>query len=166
MSKIFSITTSWSDGATPLTWMLDSCSVAYHPSCAISRWKEMTNSRMQAIRRWFLMHVLKQPVCQQPRKAYERHAAGCYLCPRRYCRGVLNDHDDLHQTKPRLSSSGHCVYLKGAHGVLRLLVSARGANDHYKRRSAERGYSDTSTREMWAAVIDGLGDQGSLEMPL
>lgn len=125
----------------------------------------MNDSRWAAVRSWLAMRVVKQPVRQQPRKACEHHATGCYLCPREYCSGALNDRDDSDLTKPRPSSSGHCVYLNGANGVLRLRMSARGANDHYTRRAAERGYSDISTREMWAADIDGVGDHGSLELP-
>lgn len=120
--------------------------------------KEMTNSWMRVIRHWISMNVVKQPVRQQPRKACQHHAAGCYLCPREYCSGALNDRDDPDLTKPRPTSSGHCVYLNGANGGLRLRMSARGANDHYVRQAAERGYSDISTREMWAADIDGVGD--------
>jgi hypothetical protein len=78
----------------------------------------------------------------------------------------LNHRDDPDLTKPRPSSSGHCVYLSGANGGLRLRMSARGANDYYARQAAERGYSDISTREMWAADIDGVGDHSSLELPI
>lgn len=98
------------------------------------------------------MRVLKQPVREQPRQACEHHAAGCYLCPREHCSGALNDPDDPDLTKPRSSSSGHCVYLNGG---LRLRMSARGANDHYARQAAARGYSDISTREMLMADLDG-----------
>lgn len=82
--------------------------------------KDMTNSWLQAIRRWISMRVLKQPVRQQPRKECEHHAAGCYLCPREHCSGALNDRDDPDLTKPRWSSSGHCIYLSGASGGLGL----------------------------------------------
>ncbi|MCU1617908.1 MAG: hypothetical protein JWO98_5448 [Frankiales bacterium] len=128
----------------------------------------MVNGQWKSLNAWFVLRVLKRPVRQQPRKACEHHAAGCYLCPREYCSGALNDGDDPDLTKPRSSSSGHCVYLSGANGGLglRLRMSARGANDHYARQAAERGYSDISTREMWSADIDGVGDRDSLELPL
>lgn len=126
----------------------------------------MANIQWEALKAWFALSVLKQPVHQQPRKACEHHATGCYLCPREYCCGALNDRDDPDLTKPRPSSSGRCVYLNGANGLLRLRMSPRGANDHYTRQAAERGYSDISTREMWTADIDGIGDHGSLELPL
>lgn len=126
----------------------------------------MNESIFDSIKTWVTRNVFKQPVRQLPRQVCEHHAAGCYLCPREHCSGALNDRDDPDLTKPRPSSSGHCVYLNGANGVLRLRMSARGANDHYTRRAAERGYSDISTREMWAADIDGMGDHGSSELPL
>jgi len=126
----------------------------------------MNNSSWEKIRNWISLNVFKQPVRQQPRRVCEHHAAGCYLCPREHCSGALNDRGDPDRTKPRPSSSGHCVYLSGANGVLRLRMSARSANDYYTRRAAERGYSDISTREMWAADLDGLGDDDSLELPL
>lgn len=125
----------------------------------------MTDSLWTRTKYWAALHLFKQPVRQQPRQACAHHAAGCYLCPREYCCGALNDRDDPDLTKPRPSSSGHCVYLGGANGGLglRLSMTARGANDHYARQAAERGYSDISTREMWAADIDR---DGSLELPL
>jgi hypothetical protein len=122
----------------------------------------MENSQRKAIKSWFLLRVLKRPVLQQPRKACEHHAAGCYMCPREHCSGALNDRNDPDLTKPRWSTSGHCIY-PGGLGGMRFNVSLRGANDHYARQAAERGYSDISTREIWATDIDGVGDKGSRE---
>lgn len=116
----------------------------------------MENSQRKTIKSWFLLRVLKRPVRQQPRKACEHHAAGCYLCPREHCDGALNDPDDPDLTKPRSASFGHCIYIGGPDGGQRLRVSARSANDYYARQALDRGYSDISTRAMLGADLDGL----------
>jgi hypothetical protein len=118
----------------------------------------VTDSLWTWAKYWVSLNLFKQPVRQQPRQACEHHTSGCYLCPREYCSGALNDCDDPDLTKPRPSSSGHCIYLNGANGVLRLRMTARGANDYYKQKALEQGYSDISTSEMWAADINRLGN--------
>ena len=90
------------------------------------------------------------PIRQQPRSVCEHHAAGCYLCPRERCIGMLNDREDPDPEKPRPSTSGHCVYMPGENGGIgmRVNMTLQGANEHYKRSAMDRGYSDISTREM------------------
>jgi hypothetical protein len=99
----------------------------------------MANGQWESLNAWFVLRVLKQPVHQQPRHACEHHTAGCYLCPPEHCSGALNDPNDPDLTKPRSSSFGHCVYLGGPDGGMRLRMSARDANDHYARQAMERG---------------------------
>lgn len=90
------------------------------------------------------------PMFQQPRAMCEHHAAGCYLCPREHCIGMLNDREDPDPEKPRPSTSGHCIYMQGVNGGigLRVNMTLRGANEYYRRRAMDQGYSDISTREM------------------
>lgn len=90
------------------------------------------------------------PVRQQLRSMCEHHAAGCYLCPREHCIGMLNDREDPDPEKPRLSTSGHCVYMPSVNGGigLRVNMTLQGANEYYRRRAMDQGYSDISTREM------------------
>lgn len=97
----------------------------------------MNESILSLMKSWVARKILKQPVRQQPRKACEHHAAGCYLCPRSRCVGALNDRHDPDLTKPRPSTSGHCIFLPGPHGVVRLRVSMETANAHAARRAAK-----------------------------
>lgn len=80
----------------------------------------------------------------------EHHAAGCYLCPREHCTGMLNDRENPDPEKPRPSTSGHCVYLPGVNGGIgiRVNITLQDANEYYKRRAMDQGYSDISNREM------------------
>lgn len=97
----------------------------------------MNESILSLVKCWIARKVLKQPVRQQPRKNCEHHAAGCYLCPRSRCVGALNDRDDPDLTKPRPSTSGYCIVIRGAVGFVRLRVSMETANEHAARRAAK-----------------------------
>ena len=110
---------------------------------------------LEKFRRRFMQWAIAQvqedaPIRQQPRSVCEHHAAGCYLCPREHCIGMLNDRDDPDPDKPRPFTSGHCVYMQGGNGGigLRVNMTLQGANEYYRRRAMEQGYSDISTREM------------------
>lgn len=96
------------------------------------------------------------PMLQQPRAMCEHLAAGCYLCPREHCTGMLNDREDPDPEKPRPSTSGHCVYMQGGNGGIgmRVNMTLQGANEYYKKRAIDRGYSDISTREMILADLN------------
>lgn len=63
---------------------------------------------------------------------------------------MLNDRKDRDPEKPRPSTSGHCVYIPGGSGGIgmRVNMTLQGANEYYKRRAMDRGYSDISTREI------------------
>ena len=66
------------------------------------------------------------------------HNTKCHMCPRTRCVGALNDQHDPDLSKPRTSSSGHCLYLNGANGPIRIRVSTEAANSYYAQRSAEK----------------------------
>ena len=89
-------------------------------------------------------------ILEQPRSLCEHHAAGCYLCPRGHCIGMLNDRDHPDPNKPKPRTSARCVYgpsRNGAPGV-RFNMTLQGANEYYKRQAMANGYSDVRTREM------------------
>lgn len=100
---------------------------------------------------WVIARVQEDaPIRQHPRNSCGHHAAGCYLCPREHCIGMLNNRDDPDPEKPRPFTSGHCVYMPGGNGGIgmRVNMTLQGANEYYKKRAIDRGYSDISTREM------------------
>jgi len=100
---------------------------------------------------WVIAQVQEDaPIRQQLRSVCEHHAAGCYLCPREHCIGMLNDRDDPDLNKPRPFTLGHCVYMPGGNGGIgiRVNMTLQGANEYYRRRAVEQGYSDISTHEM------------------
>lgn len=108
---------------------------------------------------WVIARVQEDPpMLQQPRAVCEHHAAGCYICPREHCNGMLNDRDDPDPTKPRPSISGQCIYTPGVNGGvgMRFNMALQDANEYYKKRAMDQGYSDISTQEMimvdWARM--------------
>jgi hypothetical protein len=123
----------------------------------IRMWHDLWHCIVQAI-----MRGQEDPrVRQQPCAMCPHHATGCYLCPRDYCSGMLNDRDDPDPTRPRPSSSGQCVYLPGTGSriSLRLNMTHQSANAYYARRAMEQGYSDIRTLAMIMqdlARIDGM----------
>ena len=103
--------------------------------------QSLTRSKMKlllwaSIKGWISLNLIKQPVAERPRERCA-HNAGCYLCPRSRCVGALNDRNDPDVTKPRPSTSGHCIVVPSAAGFVRLRVSMETANAHAARRAAE-----------------------------
>lgn len=99
---------------------------------------------------WVITRVQEDPpMLQQPRAMCEHHAAGCYLCPREHCTGMLNDRDDPDSTKPRPSISGWCINTPSVNdGVgMRFNMALPDANEYYKKRAMAQGYSDISLRK-------------------
>lgn len=97
----------------------------------------MNKSSLAVLKGWILLKVFKQPVRDMPRERCAHHLTGCYLCPQSRCVGALNDRNDPDLTKPRSSTSGHCIYFDGPNGMVRLRVPMETANAHYARRAAE-----------------------------
>lgn len=100
----------------------------------------LTRSKMKllpwaSIKSWISLNLIKQPVAEMPRE-HCQHTAVCYVCPRGRCVGALNDRDDPDLTKPRPTTSGHCIVVPGAVGFVRLRVSVETANAHAARRAA------------------------------
>jgi hypothetical protein len=96
----------------------------------------MNKTSWAKIKSWISLNVFKQPVREMPRERCA-HSTGCYLCPRSRCVGSLNDRDDPDLTKPRPSSSGHCIHVHGENGLVILRVSMESANARAARRAAE-----------------------------
>ncbi len=88
------------------------------------------------VKLWVSLRLLRRPVSEMPRGQCQ-HNAGCYLCPQSRCVGALNDRDDPDLTKPRPSTSGHCIVMPGPNGVVRLRVSMETANAHAARQAAK-----------------------------
>lgn len=88
------------------------------------------------LKNWIFRRVDNQRVDHQPRLNCAYHA-GCYLCPRSRCVGALNDGDDPDLTKPKPTTSGHCIVVPGAVGFVRLQVSMETANAHAARQAAK-----------------------------
>ncbi len=106
---------------------------------------------------WVIARVQEDPpMLRQPRSMCEHHAAGCYLCPRDHCSGMLNNPDDPDPNKPKPHTTGHCIYFFGADGTpgMRVRMGLRDANDYYARRAIDQGYSDIRTLEMMMADRD------------
>jgi hypothetical protein len=113
----------------------------------------MNESSWAVLKGWILLKVFKQPVRDMPREQCAHHLTGCYLCPRSRCIGALNDRNDPDLTKPRSSTSGHCIYFSGPNGMVRLRVPMATANAHYARRAAEE-HEETPSRFLKAAGYD------------
>lgn len=108
----------------------------------------MNKSSWAVLKGWILLKVFKQPVRDMPRELCV-HNTECYMCPRSRCVGALNDRHDPDLTKPRSSTSGHCIYFSGPNGMMRLRVPMATANAHYARRAAEE--RDQTQQHLWEA---------------
>lgn len=101
-----------------------------------------------SIKSWISLNVLRQPVREMPRGRCA-HSTGCYLCPRTRCVGMLNDRHEPDLTKPRPSTSGHCIYVNGEKGLIRLRVSMETANARRARQAAEE--RERTPLHLWKA---------------
>jgi hypothetical protein len=108
----------------------------------------MIYSAWTQMRSWFSLKVLKRPVREMPRERCV-HNTGCHLCPRSRCKGELNDRDDPDLTKPRASTSGHCLYIHSANGVIRIRISTEAANARRARQAAEE--RERTPPRLWKA---------------
>lgn len=101
--------------------------------------EQVSSFQWPSIKRWLSKLQKKRPPYSAPRELCEHHHLGCYVCPEAHCIGALNDQHDPDLTKPRLPSFGYCIHAGTDEEPIIFRVSAKGANAHFARLSAEKG---------------------------